>query len=92
MRSYATNVNEYFLTNLKKSVATDCLLLSVCVVTEASESKAIVIGIGMHSQWGKIKAHLVTEAVNTPLQEKLESMTKIVKILLSYLKIYIYMK
>ena len=29
----------------------------------------------MFSQWGKIKANLVTEAVNTPLQDKLEDMT-----------------
>ena len=35
-----------------------------------------MIGIGMHSQWGKIKANLVSEAVNTPLQDKLEDMTK----------------
>ena len=36
----------------------------------------MVIGIGLHSQWGKIKANLVSEAVNTPLQDKLEEMTK----------------
>ena len=62
--------------DLKKSMAKDCFLLSACLVTEASESKAVVIGIGTHSQWGKIKAHLTTEAVNTPLQDKLESMTQ----------------
>ena len=38
---------------------------------------AVVIGIGMHSQWGKIKANLVSPAVNTPLQDKLEDMTKL---------------
>ena len=43
--------------DLKKSMAKDCFLLSACLVTEASESKAIVIGICMHSQWGIIKAH-----------------------------------
>ena len=32
----------------------------------------------MSSQWGKIKANLVTESVNTPLQEKLEKMTTMV--------------
>jgi hypothetical protein len=32
----------------------------------------MVIGIGMNSQWGKIKANLVTDNVNTPLQDKLE--------------------
>jgi hypothetical protein len=34
-----------------------------------------VIGVGSSSQWGKIKASLVGEAVNTPLQDKLEVMT-----------------
>ena len=32
----------------------------------------------MSSQWGKIKANLVTDNVNTPLQEKLERMTTLV--------------
>ena len=58
--------------DLKKSVAKDCFLLSSCLVTEGEECRALVIGIGMHSQWGKIKANLVSEAVNTPLQDKLE--------------------
>lgn len=39
---------------------------------------AIVIGIGLFSQWGKIKANLVAETVPTPLQDKLEEMTKMV--------------
>ena len=34
--------------------------------------------LGMSSQWGKIKANLVTDSVNTPLQEKLERMTTLV--------------
>lgn len=42
--------------------------------------RAVVIGIGLHSQWGKIKANLVCEVVNTPLQDKLEEMTKLVSI------------
>ena len=33
---------------------------------------------GSHSQWGKIKAELVTENNNTPLQDKLERMTTLV--------------
>jgi hypothetical protein len=37
-----------------------------------------VIGIGMNSQWGKIKASLVTVPVNTPLQDKLATMTKVI--------------
>ena len=68
--------------DLKKSKEKDCFLLSSCLVTEASESKAVVIGIGLHSQWGKIKSHLVTEAVNTPLQDKLELMTQQVMLLI----------
>jgi hypothetical protein len=54
----------------------DCFLLSSCLITEGEEVRAVVIGIGMHSQWGKIKANLVSAAVNTPLQDKLEDMTK----------------
>jgi len=60
----------------KKSKNGDCFLLSSCLVTEGEEVRALVIGIGLHSQWGKIKANLVTESVNTPLQDKLEDMTK----------------
>ena len=65
--------------DLKKSKDKDCFLLSSCLITEAEECRALVIGIGSHSQWGKIKANLVSEAVNTPLQDKLESMTQTVK-------------
>jgi len=62
--------------DLKKSAEKDCFLLSSCLLTEGEETRALVIGIGTHSQWGKIKANLVSEAVNTPLQDKLEDMTK----------------
>ncbi len=34
-----------------------------------------MIGIGSNSQWGKIKSSLMVDAVNTPLQDKLEVMT-----------------
>ena len=61
--------------DLKKRKEKDCFLLSSCLVTEGEECRALVIGIGPHSQWGKIKANLVSEAVNTPLQDKLEDMT-----------------
>jgi calcium-translocating P-type ATPase len=62
--------------DLKKSIAKDFALYSACLIT-ASEDKieALVMGTGVNSQWGKIKANLVTESVNTPLQEKLEIMT-----------------
>lgn len=35
----------------------------------------MVIGVGSNSQWGKIKATLVGDVENTPLQDKLEAMT-----------------
>jgi P-type Ca2+ transporter type 2C len=62
--------------DLNKSKLKDCFLLSSCLVTEGEESHAMVIGIGPFSQWGKIKSNLVSEAVNTPLQDKLEIMAE----------------
>ena len=64
--------------DIKKHRDEDCFLLSSCLLTEGEDCKALVIGIGIHSQWGKIKANLVTETENTPLQIKLEDMTKLV--------------
>jgi len=61
--------------DMKKTKDDDCFLLSSCLVTQADESRAVVTGIGEHSQWGKIKANLVSNASNTPLQDKLEDMT-----------------
>lgn len=69
--------------DLKKTAAKDPFLLSACLITLGEDCKAIAIGIGTHSQWGKIKANLVTEAVNTPLQDKLEEMTSLVSHLVS---------
>lgn len=60
--------------DLKKSRDHDCFMLSSCLITEGEDCRGLVIGIGTHSQWGKIKANLVSEAVNTPLQDKLEEM------------------
>ena len=68
--------------DLKKSLEGDCFLLSSCLITEGEEIRAVVIGIGLNSQWGKIKANLVSEATNTPLQDKLEVMAE--KVLLFY--------
>jgi Ca2+-transporting ATPase len=67
--------------DVKKYYKEDCFLLSSCLLTEGEDCKALVIGIGSHSQWGKIKANLVSEAVNTPLQDKLEDMTKAVSVI-----------
>jgi len=76
-------VNESALTgeslDVKKSREGDCFLLSSCCITQGEEVLAVVTGIGIHSQWGKIKMNLVTESVNTPLQDKLEDMTKMVR-------------
>lgn len=72
--------------DLRKTREKDCFLLSSCLVTEGEECRALVIGIGLHSQWGKIKANLVTEAVNTPLQDKLEEMTTQVSATLTSLR------
>ena len=35
---------------------------------------AIVVAVGKHSQWGKIKAALVKEETSTPLQEELDKL------------------
>ncbi len=67
--------------DLKKTRDDDCFLLSSCLVTEGEEARAMVVGIGANSQWGKIKANLVSEAVNTPLQDKLEEMTTFVSLI-----------
>ena len=68
--------------DLKKSKHGDAFLLSSCLITEGNgKSYAMVIGVGIRSQWGKIKANLASEAVNTPLQDKLEDMTNYVSIM-----------
>jgi Ca2+-transporting ATPase len=36
----------------------------------------MITGVGKYSQWGRIKANLVTSNVNTPLQDKLQAMTE----------------
>ena len=72
----------------KKSKDHDPFLLSSTLISESDgDVRAMVTGIGLNSQWGKIKANLITEDVNTPLQDKLERMTQLVRILL---KIQVY--
>jgi magnesium-transporting ATPase (P-type) len=73
--------------DLTKRKDADCFLLSSCLITETKQDKckAVVIGTGMSSQWGKIKAELVTETVNTPLQDKLQRMTELVSIPAPYM-------
>jgi Ca2+-transporting ATPase len=81
---FTVSSNESSLTgepdDLKKNNEKDCFLLSSCLLTEGEECRGLVIGIGTHSQWGKIKANLVSEAVNTPLQDKLEDMATMVSL------------
>jgi len=76
------SVNESALTgetdDVEKKREKDCFLLSSCVITDADNKvKALVVGIGLSSQWGKIKANLLNVPVPTPLQEKLGKMTLI---------------
>jgi len=66
----------------KRTDGKDPFLLSSCLVTSSAEggqgARAMVIGTGMKSQWGKIKANLVSEATETPLQEKLGKMAQMI--------------
>jgi len=77
--THEVKANESSLTgepdDLKKSTHRDPFLLSSSLITGGEEVHAVAIGIGTHSQWGKIKANLVSEPSNTPLQDKLEIMT-----------------
>lgn len=54
----------------------DVILKSVPCVLSGEEVRAVVIGTGLNSQWGRIKANLVSQATNTPLQDKLEDMAE----------------
>jgi Ca2+-transporting ATPase/Ca2+ transporting ATPase len=62
----------------------DCFLLSSSLLTamphaeQGGRCRALVIAVGKQSQWGKIKTSLATEIVNTPLQDKLQEMTRYV--------------
>eukprot|EP01102_Stenamoeba_stenopodia_P019978 TRINITY_DN7650_c0_g2_i1.p1 TRINITY_DN7650_c0_g2~~TRINITY_DN7650_c0_g2_i1.p1 ORF type:complete len:1066 (+),score=297.26 TRINITY_DN7650_c0_g2_i1:223-3420(+) len=50
-------------------------LLSNCRIMEGRGSM-IVVAVGIHSEWGKIKVGLDTEHEDTPLQEKLETLAE----------------
>lgn len=54
----------------------DCFLLSSSLVLHGAQCRAIVISVGIASQWGQIKANLVPEAQETPLQEKLSQLAQ----------------
>lgn len=82
--SNVVKVNESSLTgeadDLKKSKDGDCFLISSCLISEGEEVKALVIAVGLTSQWGKIKSHMSADQnkSNTPLQDKLEEMTNLI--------------
>ena len=62
--------------DVRKGLGRDPFLLSSCLITESSgDVRALVTGISLHSQWGKIRSSWVDKPVNTPLQDKLERMT-----------------
>jgi len=66
---------------LVKTPNKDPFLLSSTVCAShgnAEDAKAVVIGVGSFSQWGRIQANLEQEDVNTPLQDKLEDMVVII--------------
>ena len=76
-------VNEASLTgegeDVKKTFDEDCFLLSSSLVVEGDDCHAMVIAVGRNSQWGAIKENLRVTVTNTPLQDKLEEMTKQVR-------------
>jgi len=55
----------------------DPFLLSGTMVTEGM-ARGLVIAVGPHSQWGKIKESLEKEDEKTPLQEKLEDLAELI--------------
>lgn len=55
----------------------DPFLLSGTMVTEGI-GRGLVVAVGPHSQWGKIKESLDKEDEKTPLQEKLEDLAELI--------------
>ena len=51
---------------------------SIKTIASSAECRAMVIAVGANSQWGKIRAGLVTERQQTPLQGKLEDMADLI--------------
>eukprot|EP00752_Nemacystus_decipiens_P003489 g3222.t1 len=65
--------------DLTKKAEADCFLFSSCTLTEVGQSadcKMMVHSVGEQSQWGQIRANLVSEPQQTPLQQKLDLMAK----------------
>ena len=55
----------------------DPFLLSGTMVTEGV-GRGLVIAVGPHTQWGKIKESLDKEDEKTPLQEQLENLAELI--------------
>lgn len=73
----ACESNEASLTgepeDMRKNGDRDPFLLSGCTIS-AGSCRMLVIAVGAQSRWGRIKSRLATEAENTPLQDKLDTM------------------
>lgn len=68
-----------FFRDTKCTVGWSCFIS--CTLTEVGQSadcKMMVSAVGESSQWGKIRANLVSEPVETPLQVKLDNMAKLI--------------
>jgi calcium-translocating P-type ATPase len=63
---------------VKKTIEKDHLLYSSCTVVPNGICRALALGTGVNSQWGKIKVGKTIEHKNTPLQDKLDNMTEII--------------
>ena len=65
--------------DIKKAKGKDFIIYSSCLVTEADDKFSVLsLGVGINSQWGKIKASIEVEHADTPLQEKLNTMTELI--------------
>lgn len=64
--------------DIKKTVEKDYLIYSSCKVIPDGVCKALALGTGENSQWGKIKVKQAQKRKNTPLQDKLDAMTSII--------------
>lgn len=63
---------------VEKSILSDSFLLSSSTILEGVHAQAFVIAVGVNSQWGKIKSNISIESNNTPLQDKLTEVAKLV--------------
>jgi calcium-translocating P-type ATPase len=63
--------------DIDKDSESDPFVLSGCT-TVAGSARFVAIAVGTHSQWGVIKSHLEKEQEETPLQEKLDVMAKMI--------------